>query len=311
MHPRLEQGEAGLAGLLGGEHGGIGVAQQHLDGVVGAADGDADRAGHPYLTAVHRHGLPQHLQDALGDHLHVHHLVHVFQEHRELVTPEAGAGVGLPQTVHHPLSHRAQQPVPRFVAQTVVHRLEIVQIDVQDRHCAVAAPGTQQGMLHPVGEQEAVGEPGERVVGHLVLEAFFERGALGDVAGGEHHPCHAGIVQQVDADDVHRPPAGPPMLEAQLPGAGPAGVAGQFVEQPPQQRAVFGVSQLHHPLPYEVLRLVSEDGPGGGAGVAQPPAGVDHQDHVGGVLHQGAEAPLTALQRLPHVVALPDEPADA
>ncbi len=60
----------------------------------------------------------------------------------------------------------------------VIHRLEVVQVDEQDRQRRVRAPG--QRMLETLDEQHAVGETRQIVVQGVVPELTFEASKLGE-----------------------------------------------------------------------------------------------------------------------------------
>ena len=62
------------------------------------------------------------------------------------------------------------------MAEAVVDRLEVVEVDEQDGQPA-AAPrcGSDERVLEAVDEQRPVGEPGQRVVERLVAELVLER----------------------------------------------------------------------------------------------------------------------------------------
>ena len=87
------------------------------------------------------------------------------------------------------LGDRDEQLVAGGVAEAVVDRLEVVEVDEQHREVAVAcAPTRAERVLDAVAEQRLVGEAGERVVERLVGELVLEPLALGDVAEAPHPP---------------------------------------------------------------------------------------------------------------------------
>jgi hypothetical protein len=83
------------------------------------------------------------------------------------------------------------------VAQAVVDLLEAVQVQEQHGHRGGLPLGPLEGVVDPVLEQGPVGQGGERVVEGLVDELVLQAAAFGDVAGVEHQPAHAGVVEQV------------------------------------------------------------------------------------------------------------------
>ena len=62
------------------------------------------------------------------------------------------------------------------MAEFVVDGLEVVQVEEQDRHAAVAGP--HHGVLQTLGEQRSVGESRQRVVEGLMLELLVGRAQL-------------------------------------------------------------------------------------------------------------------------------------
>jgi hypothetical protein len=74
---------------------------------------------------------------------------------------------------------------PGVVAQAVVDGLEVVEVEEEHGH-RVAALGAPERVLHPLAEQGAVAEPGERVVRGRVAQALLARAqpALGGHALG-------------------------------------------------------------------------------------------------------------------------------
>ena len=64
------------------------------------------------------------------------------------------------------------------MAEAVVHRLEVVEVDEQHRHARIRLVGVGQRRGDLLGEQRAVGELGETVVGCLVRQLAFELAEL-------------------------------------------------------------------------------------------------------------------------------------
>jgi hypothetical protein len=74
------------------------------------------------------------------------------------------------------------------VSEAVVHRLEVVEVDEQNRESGPAPPQSRNGMREAVFEERAVGQPSQRVVEGLVPELLLECLALADVPAGEDAP---------------------------------------------------------------------------------------------------------------------------
>ena len=88
------------------------------------------------------------------------------------------------------------------VAEGVVDRLEVVEVEEDDREPAAVATGAGDGVADALAEQRAVGEAGDGVVEGLVGELVLEGLALGDVAAVEHDAADVLVVQQVRVEDL-------------------------------------------------------------------------------------------------------------
>ena len=88
--------------------------------------------------------------------------------------PEPRHRVALAHAGQEPLRDRAQQLVARGLAQRVVHLLEAVEVDEEERHAVAIAVRLGQSDLEPVLEQAPVGKPRERVVVRERAQPFAE-----------------------------------------------------------------------------------------------------------------------------------------
>ena len=129
VHGRVEHPDPGPAGRLGRVHGHVGVAQEPL-GVLVAASGQADPDAGPgqHLPPGHGHRGAQDGRHPLaqGDRLAL--VGDLGDEHGELVAAEPGRQVARPQAAPEPLGHHPQDLVAGGVAEAVVDRLEVVQV---------------------------------------------------------------------------------------------------------------------------------------------------------------------------------------
>ena len=82
-----------------------------------------------------------------------------FVRHRTRL-PYAGNGVPEPQVGFEAFRDRDEQLVARLVAQGIVHRLEAVQVQVEDREVLAVASRARDGPPEPVTEQGAVRQVG-------------------------------------------------------------------------------------------------------------------------------------------------------
>ena len=108
----------------------------------------------------------------------------VRHQHGELVAAEARDGVDVPDHAEDPARDLDQDPVAGAVPETVVDRLELVEVEQQDARRPLAALRPGGGLADPVAEQGAVGQAGQRVVEgqplHVAAGLVQLGGALGD-----------------------------------------------------------------------------------------------------------------------------------
>ena len=102
-----------------------------------------------------------------------------MQDDDELVAAESGEQRPLSDRAADPLRHHREQPVTDAVAETVVDRFEIVEIDEQQRHRADGYAGEQVVDLRE--QLGAVGQPGEIIVGRRPAQLVGDPLLLGDV----------------------------------------------------------------------------------------------------------------------------------
>jgi hypothetical protein len=120
-------------------------------------------------------GGPHRLEDAPGDPDRDLVAGGLLEQDGELVAAKAGDRVLAPDAGLEPAGHGDQQVVAGRVAELVVDRLEVVQVDEQQgQGCAGLGPAAQ-GVGHPLPEQGPVGQVGEAVVERLVLQLADHR----------------------------------------------------------------------------------------------------------------------------------------
>jgi hypothetical protein len=193
MHLRLEALVAALAPALRRVHGEIGVAEQLVAVRAGEIEGDSDAHADEHGSSRDRQRTLERGEHTVG-HLRRLSLVgEILQQHRELVAAQPGRGVLEPEAVAETIRHRDEQLVAGRVTEAVVDRLEVVQVEEEDRQAAVTPVRTHERVLDPVTEQRLVGELGEGVVERLVGELGLETLVLGDVAEAPD-PAHDSAV---------------------------------------------------------------------------------------------------------------------
>ncbi len=98
-----------------------------------------------------------------------------LEQDGELVAAEARGGVAGADARAQALADLEQDPVAGGVAEAVVDRLEVVEVDEDDGQADVVAAGAGDGVADALDEQRAVGEARDRVVEGLVLRAAPRR----------------------------------------------------------------------------------------------------------------------------------------
>lgn len=101
---------------------------------------------------------------------------------RELVAAEPRDQRRIADASAEPRGHRLQQRIARRMSERVVDVLEAIEIEHQHRKARSAAPRTGQCLLHPLLEQHAVRQVGQRVVLRHVGDLGLGTALLGDVA---------------------------------------------------------------------------------------------------------------------------------
>ena len=192
------------------------MAQQLLGrGAVAGAAGDADAGRDPHLLVLEPERLDHRGHDPPRGRRDVARLARPLLEHRELVPAQPGDEVALADHAPDPPRHLPQQLVPGRVAVRVVHRLEPVEVEDQQRQTGRPVLRRDDEPGQPLRQQRAVRQAGERVVLGLVTERLGAL-ALGEVDqheldGGRvaRHRDGAGVDQQLGpveppAADLHR-----------------------------------------------------------------------------------------------------------
>ena len=89
---------------------------------------------------------------------------------RELVAAEARQGVRIPQAGGDPFRHGDQQPIADDVAVAVVDQLEVIDVEEVQADELARPIGAAQRLIEPVGEQQTIGQVGERIMMSEVLD---------------------------------------------------------------------------------------------------------------------------------------------
>jgi ribonuclease E len=156
----------------------------------------------------------------------------------------------------------------------------------------------RERLRRPVVEAGAVGQPGERVGEGAPRELGLERGTLGHVAGVVDHAAHGRVVQQVDAHPLDRAPRAVGAADA-VPAARERARRGEARRELRRHAGrVVGVDERDRRPSHHRVGRVPVLALHGRAHVGHATRGVDHEDHVGRVLHERTEPRLAAPQPL-------------
>ncbi len=217
----------------------------------------------------------------------------VLDHHGELVSAESCACVLRPKACLQPARNGDQQVVSRGMAEAVVDRLEVVQVDEENRHQPIAPPRQLERMLHAILEEQAVREPGEGIVKRLVRELLLERTPLGDVASGDDHAGDVAVAEQVVEHglELARGTVLPSQPEIERHRYARCGV--HVLEERAQAIGLTFVQKLIQGDTHELVLLVAENPLDRGCVVPNRQVVLEHGDDVARVLDERPE-PLRA-----------------
>jgi len=121
--------------------------------------GDPNADAHIDRLFLHMDRLVQGVHHALGGLKRGLGAVDILQHDGELVVADASDRVAFPRALPEATRDFLQQKVSDFRTDFAVHRIEAVEIQIQQGDAAIRPPGAGQGQLQPVVEQQAVGQP--------------------------------------------------------------------------------------------------------------------------------------------------------
>ena len=298
----VEDVAAVLACQLGLVHGLVGLAQQlvgvDLFGLRVGGHADAGRDLHHGRADGDGPGRGR--EHARDDLQHLPGVFDVLHDGHEFVTAQAGQRVALAQGLAQALGHGHQQLVTDGMAVPVVDVLEAVEVEVDDGQLLAAPTRLPHRLVQPVGQQDAVGQAGQRVVVGVEVQLLLVLLELGDVREQRQvlpghallvaHGAdggHAGIVFATLAPvpDLAHPV---PLVDELAPQVGVEG---------PVLPARFQEARV---LPQRFFACVAGDASEGLVDIDDAPAGVGDHDALAGVReHAGGQVqPLFGLHAL-------------
>src|ERR1035438_10418986 len=134
---------------------------------------DSDARTNGRLVALNDEGLSQRIQQTAGYRFSIPAFLDAVENYRKLVSSYAGEGVGFSCSRSESPSNFHQKNISCGVSKTVVHKLEAVQIDVEQCELGVLAPGCCQALRETISEQSSVRQPSQFVDECLVLQPSF------------------------------------------------------------------------------------------------------------------------------------------
>src|SRR4051812_48079636 len=195
------------------------------------------------LLLLERERPGERLEDALGGVGRLPGGLDALEQHGELVAAEARRGVAGADAGGEALADLEQDLVAGGVAEAVVDRLEVVEVDEDDGQADVVAAHAADGVADALGEQRAVGEAGDRVVEGLVGELLLERLALGDVTAVEDDAADVLVVEQVRVLDLELQRLAVAVAQGALEDLGGAAVVGRSAVEEVQEAALLAGGQ--------------------------------------------------------------------
>ena len=120
------------------------------------------------------------------------------EDQRELIAAEPAQHIVVAQVDRQALGELAQQAVAGIVAQRIVHLLELVQIDQQQRAGAAGFGRFQQHTLELSQKEVTVGQLGDRIVVRELVQPALCLAALGELATQGGFAIDDAIEQRVE-----------------------------------------------------------------------------------------------------------------
>ena len=133
-------------------------------------------------------------------------ILDALEQDGELIAAETTDRVTIATHGPESLGDLDEDLVAGAVADGVVDRLEVIDVEHHDRMALAAVQGAIERVLGPVLKQGRVGEVGEAVMERLVLQLPLQPLALGDVAAVDHDRRDLGILAQVIARVLEQAP---------------------------------------------------------------------------------------------------------
>ena len=92
------------------------------------------------------------------------HIVKTLEDHHKLIASHSGHGVLISHRARKPLGQRLKEQVTGIVSQGVIHFLEPVEIDENNRDLGFSSLGGLRKLVKPVHQEHSVWQICQRVI---------------------------------------------------------------------------------------------------------------------------------------------------
>ena len=210
VHFRRVESESIATVLLGVVHRSVGIANQ-VDDVFGVAgtESDTDAAGQKHFLLIELKRLADFGEDRARQMRDRAAVVRIgrqtIDEHGKFVAGEPTDNGLFGHSPGQPLRQNLKRAIARGMAKGVVDLFKMVHVEVQQRHCRIAAVAARNALLQQMLKLHAIGDLGERVVTRQVTNAALGALALGDIARNKNTALKLRIVAgDLRAGQCHR-----------------------------------------------------------------------------------------------------------
>ena len=190
IHAGLEESPDATALRLGAIKRDIRVLEQLGTGraVIGCKR-DADARSDVDIMPVYTIGCAEHVDDAPREHRRILGSLEWRLHDGELVTSQPCDCINLPYARFEARGDGSEQIVANGMPQRIVDRFEAVEIEHQHREAGLIAPGLSQRLIDALAEQDAIRQPGQRIVLRHKHDLRFGAPAFADVFVGRDPPA--------------------------------------------------------------------------------------------------------------------------
>ena len=282
--------------LLGPAQRVVGVLDQGI-GVVAVVreQRDADAGACGQLVAVHLRRRPQHVQQLLRDPRRGLGTGRAQEQHHELVAAQPCDRVALAQLLDEPVGDTLDDLVPGDQPQRIVDQLEPVEIDQHHRQQLAGATRPLDRLGQAVVEQQAVGQPGQRIVVGEAAQRLLRLPPPRQVA--QHQHDHPPITLLDDAAlDLHGQEFAGAAAERELQRHAARPRALQTIQEAAAMFRRQRQEQIDRRADRRVARVV-EDGLRRAGQPIDGPLQIEQHDTVGDAVHHRVQ-PALAVARL-------------